>query len=149
VAHRVPRAGSLEDAIAGALLADRPFVPADAVLVGVGWSTVESERAARELGLDALDAPPDVALGASCRLADGPDGLVLVLLEPVTEGRLARSLARLGEGPVVTWWDVPALDEAATTRLSDGPLGPAHLLRAPDDGRFRFLRSPRAATIPA
>ena len=32
-----------------------------------------------------------------------PDGQPLAILEPLTEGRLAGSLARRGEGPAATW----------------------------------------------
>jgi hypothetical protein len=77
--------------------------------VGIGWATVELERAAAELGR-LLDLPPDPwtpagrdqLLGAATLLGPrlGPlvDGPRLVLLEPYTEGRLAASLARHGEG---------------------------------------------------
>ncbi len=84
-------------------------VPEDASLLGLGWGTVDLDRAADELateaGLDgtlARPAPDDEALGAMARrldLADGP----LLLLEPRTEGRLAASLARYGEGPVAIY----------------------------------------------
>jgi hypothetical protein len=84
-------------------------VPEDAPLVGLGWGTVDLDRAADELATEAgLDgalvrpAPEDAALGASARrldLADGP----LLLLEPRTEGRLAAALARHGEGPVAIY----------------------------------------------
>lgn len=50
-------------------------------------------------------APRSMALGCVCRVATGVlfDGGSLALLEPDTEGRLAASLARLGEGPTVAW----------------------------------------------
>lgn len=76
---------------------------ADRALVGIGWATVELDRAAREVGGGLPGAwvtgPPDRLLGASTRLrSTGRDGVTLVLLEPDTEGRLAASLARFGEG---------------------------------------------------
>ena len=84
-------------------------VPEAASLLGLGWGTVDLDRATDELateaGLDgtlARPAPDDEALGAMARrldLADGP----LLLLEPRTEGRLAASLARYGEGPVAIY----------------------------------------------
>jgi hypothetical protein len=83
-----------------------------AATVGVGWATVELERAALELA-DALGVPasrfaPGIdssVLGARCLVADDvlPDGSALVVLEPATEGRMAATLARFGEGPVAIW----------------------------------------------
>ena len=148
-------------AIEAAVRTDRRVVPGGATLAAVGWSTVDFDRAAAELGVDLVALPDDVALGAACRAAidrDGPIGPALILLEPSTEGRLARALARHGEGPIATWWDAD-LDDGpdAEPALADallppavGPLGPARLLReGARDGRFRFLRSRRAATISA
>jgi len=76
-------------------------------LAGIGWATVELERAARELGAGiGIDpaawapAPRDALLGARAWSALAPHerGPVIVLLEPDTEGRVAASLARFGEG---------------------------------------------------
>jgi ribosomal protein S18 acetylase RimI-like enzyme len=84
-------------------------VPDDAPVVGLGWATVDLDRAADELATEAgLDgslvrtAPEDAALGARARRLDLPDG-PLILLEPRTEGRLAAALARHGEGPVAIY----------------------------------------------
>jgi hypothetical protein len=89
-------------------------------LIGVGWATVELDRAEAELDpwldpapADAADgatsaetAPsavevPEPHLGARTRVRRSPGlpGEALVLGEPVTEGRLAACLARDGEGP--------------------------------------------------
>lgn len=114
--------------------------------VGLGWATVELDRAARELGA-AFSVPaarfvPAVtseSLGASARIATGalPGGPAIVLLEPSTEGRLAASLARYGEGPVAIWVavsDVPtAVDAIRETGVPvsvehDGPIGKERLL---------------------
>lgn len=136
----------IEAAVAGA--ADR--VPPDATLIGVGWTTVEIDRAAAELGLTVSPAPDDTALGAWCRSTAGPDGVTVVLLEPATEGRLAWSLARLGEGPYVTWWAAAGIDRLPALGTSSGPLGSVRLLRdRPPDGRWQFLRERVAATISA
>ncbi|HEX5828795.1 MAG TPA: hypothetical protein VFY23_14820 [Candidatus Limnocylindrales bacterium] len=79
-------------------------------LVGIGWATVELDRADDELGpwlgetrASAADADPH--LGALLRLRDagGLPGDAVVLAEPGTEGRLAASLARDGEGPCALW----------------------------------------------
>ena len=126
-------------------------VPADATLIGVGWMTVEIDRAAAEIGLTVSAAPDDAALGAWCRSTAGPDGVTVVLLEPATEGRLAWSLARLGEGPYVDLVGRrPSIDRLPVLGPSSGPLGPVRLLRdRPPDGRWQFLRERAAATISA
>jgi hypothetical protein len=77
----------------------------EARIVGLGWATVELERAQRELervlGAGAwAGAPRDGLLGGRSAVfrsvtSGRPD---LVVLEPDTEGRLAGSLARHGEG---------------------------------------------------
>lgn len=128
--------------------------------VALGWATVDMERAVQELG-DALGIPahrfavaPDTRLlGARCRVASGalPGGSSLVVLEPATEGRLAATLARLGEGPSATWLLVPgdpatggAPGEAiAASAERDGPLGPERLvLGGPAHGPHRLLVRP-------
>ncbi len=101
----------LEAATAGAVLA-------------VGWATVELERAARELGtafdLEFVEAPGSIHLGCACRRSVATvDGVHVVLLEPITEGRLAVTLARHGEGLAAAWIrDDPM--RAATTRSGSG-----------------------------
>ena len=81
-------------------------------LAGLGWATVELDRAADELGMWLGEAPdpgaPDAAdplLGARARVRDagGLPGDAVLLLEPSTEGRLAASLARDGEGPAALY----------------------------------------------
>lgn len=116
--------------------------------IAIGWATVELDRAVSELA-DALGlgngeavfrvAPRSVALGAACRIAPGvlPDGGSLVVLEPDTEGRLARALARLDEGPVAAWLTtkvaasaLKALHAAGFTVAPerDGPFGLERLI---------------------
>ncbi len=134
--------------------------------VAVGWATVELDRAVLELAA-AFDAGVDrfgpasrsALLGCFCLMVAGilPGGASLVLLEPDTEGRLAASLARLGEGPTVTWLqaaDLPTALEALRTAgvvLSaerDGPLGPERLIvDDPVHGPHRLLVGPSAGTI--
>lgn len=84
-------------------LAGRAGLCASPRLVGIGWATVDIERAAA--GLDAVDlrtAEQDDLLGARAwRISAGP--VALVLLEPITEGRLALALARRGEGVVALY----------------------------------------------
>ncbi|MEX1170767.1 MAG: hypothetical protein WEE50_11550 [Chloroflexota bacterium] len=124
----------------------------------LGWATVELDRAVRELS-DALGIPPERfvaaadsrALGARCRVADAalPDGAALVVLEPATEGRLAATLARVGEGPAAIWLAVADLVSArdvaraagiATSAEGDGPLGAEWLiLGGPIHGPHRLV----------
>lgn len=123
----------------------------------VGWATVELDRAAFELARELGAAPgvfvpadDSVALGASSRVALGilPGGLSLAILEPSTEGRLAYTLARLGEGPVAIW---SALDGALTPSdpgTRPGPFGPERLVPGgPVHGPHRFLIGTAPGTI--
>ena len=82
-------------------------------LAGLGWATVELDRAADELGMWlGRGARPGragrastrcSARGARLRDAGGLPGDAVLLLEPSTEGRLAASLARDGEGPAALY----------------------------------------------
>lgn len=75
-------------------------------VIGVGWATVDAERASAELDavIGERAAWPSQAraslLGARVvRREPSPDaGVDLLVLEPDTEGRLAAFLARYGEG---------------------------------------------------
>ena len=94
--------------------------------VAVGWATVELERAVGELthllapGATFEAAPSSVILGARCLVGPAAeDGLRIVLLEPETEGRLAATLARAGEGWAATW----ARDGAVATGPRTGAAG--------------------------
>lgn len=129
--------------------------PATAPLA-MGWATVELDRAALELATllapgARFEAVPDCAiLGARCRAARAGDPAaagapLVILLEPSTEGRLAATLARHGEG----WWarwEPDEDDEASTSPFLTGPLGPERLVAGdPIFGPHRLLV--RAATI--
>lgn len=110
-------------------------------LVVTGYATVDLERAAD----DALVRDPSIRidpptaeplLGARVALVRAGDGTLVALLEPTTEGRLAASLARFGEGPVVLYLvgddgalaRARAVDGLTLTRAEDGPLGRSALL---------------------
>ena len=123
--------------------------------VAIGWATVESERAVRELG-DAfgaglgafVDAPDDGILGARCRIAAGGPAGVIAVLEPATEGRLAETLARLGEGPAVVWFVLEAAPNDRASTPADGPFGPERLVaRSARAGRHVLLLEDEPGTI--
>ncbi len=124
--------------------------------LALGWATVDLERAAAafiELFGPADDAPEAMAddelLGATClRLATGRADLpTIILLEPNTEGRLAASLARNGEGPTAAW--ILGDDRAlARSRPAAGPFGSeVLLLDGLPTGPHRLLVLPEAGTI--
>jgi hypothetical protein len=115
-------------------------------IVGIGWATVELERAAEDLssafvraGMPPpawIPAPRDELLGASAWVSrewwptwGSDDPPAIVLLEPDTEGRLAATLAMAGEGVgaiyVAPRPDAPpgAIDPARLGRPTPGPLG--------------------------
>lgn len=109
------------------------------LLTGIGWATVERERAERELdpAADWVELERDPALGARrwLRAAAGGerDDPVLVILEPDTEGRLAASLARFGEAVAVVY-----LGDDAVTRgrlLRGGPAWGPHVVVFEPTGR--------------
>jgi len=132
---------------------DLPDVPPGTI--AVGWATVELDRAARELagvlvdGTDLVDGPASLILGARTRLgrtrADDGREIWLAILEPETEGRLAATLARTGEGWAATWAPMPAgtPPRPRGSRLSSarpGPFGPERLiLGGPPAGPHRLL----------
>lgn len=106
-----------------------------------GWATVELDRAEaafRNVPVDGLSAQAEDAvarvdsrdelLGAFARVIRDPDGREIALLEPFTEGRLAASLARHGEGFAALYLiadaEAPALARAAGVVLSAPGLGP-------------------------
>lgn len=109
---------------------------AELPVVGIGWATVELDRAARELARIGRfeGAPRDATLGASARRARPGDDTppALILLEPDTEGLLAATLARFGEGVgAVYLGQLDRADVDDTPRLGPprpGPLGSARLV---------------------
>jgi hypothetical protein len=140
--------------------------------VAVGWATVELERATAELagalGIAPgrfVPAPASTVLGARCLVATDafPGGLSLAILEPATEGRLAATLARLGEGPAAVWLAPPAVGSSVTRAgggacdraapilsvAGEGPFGPERLVAGgPVHGPHRLRLEP-AGTIRA
>lgn len=115
---------------------------AELPLAGIGWATVELDRATAEIAetfTEAgiadpgwLPAARDDLLGATARVTGGHDGLpAIVLLEPDTEGRLAATLARFGEGVAAVYLQPTgdrAIDSARLGRAGAGPLGQSRLV---------------------
>jgi hypothetical protein len=154
-----PTPADLADAVSAArddLEAALPGRAEAAQPVAIGWTTVESERAERELadafgaGLGAFrDAPDDRILGGRCRIAAGGPAGVIAVLEPSTEGRLAETLARLGEGPAVVWFVLEVAPTDRTSTPATGPFGPERLVgRSARDGRHVLLLADEPGTIP-
>jgi hypothetical protein len=122
-------------------------------VVGLGWATVELERAERELrarfGIGPFeDASADVHLGAHARRRGD-----VVALEPSTEGRLAAFLVRHGEGPAALYVALPPGLEAALppagvvlSAAAAGPFGEQRLRVGgrPDEPRLVLVRVPSA-----
>jgi hypothetical protein len=109
-----------------------------AAVVAVLWATVDLDRAVGAMGLPAEALSDDELLGAAVRLVRPPGGDPIALLEPTTEGRLAATLARWGEGPAGHY--VRATDGLSSViaraaargigmkRANDGPFGPSALV---------------------
>ena len=129
-------------------------------VIGVGWATVELERAVGQLATALGIAPTafihvtaSTALGAHCLVAWSAlsGGVAVVVLEPSTEGRLARRLARHDEGPAVVWQATPETTSRSEPRAADspGPFGPERLV-PPLPGRpdlIRFIVAAPPGTI--
>ena len=127
--------------------------------LAVGWATVELERSVHELahlvapGAAFREAPSSVILGARCLVAPAvpaaqaapaarPPSLCIVLLEPDTEGRLAATLARSGEGWAATWVPEPVVGtrRGGVSGPRPGPLGTERLvLGGPIAGPHRLF----------
>ncbi|HYO44054.1 MAG TPA: hypothetical protein VES19_12720 [Candidatus Limnocylindrales bacterium] len=139
------------------------------VLIGLGWSTVELDRAEADLQMW-LGPPPggiaavDEHLGARARLRGGAGlpGAWTVLLEPSTEGRAAASLARDGEGPCALYlrpaagldpWVEAARERGVTVSARrEGPFGEQVLLASGPSGPHVIVtegRSPVSGAAPA
>jgi len=115
-------------------------------LVGVGWATVELDRAVREFAPRRFEAvAPDASLGAHALVGRVGAGS-LVLLEPSTEGRLAAALARFGEGATAVYLAARpgALEPLAERsrkageqgRIASGPFGRSFVVDASAQGPY-------------
>ena len=118
----------------------------DLWVAALGWATVDTSRAlgefraalaTRDLGAAARS---DTLLGGSAHVIQDArlPGMRVVLLEPTTEGRLAATLARDGEGPCVLYltpeigldpWIARARKHGiACSQPDDGPVGRSALV---------------------
>jgi hypothetical protein len=101
-----------------------------------GWATVDLDRAESNIpGARSREGLSDELLGARSRWLDLTDGNAALLLEPSTEGRLAASLARFGEGPIALYLrpEAGAAERAiaagfALSTEAGGPLGRQRLV---------------------
>ncbi len=109
---------------------ERDVSVGSAELAGIGWATVELDRAARELGTELglhsgawVPAARDALLGARSWSALAPfgGGPAIVLLEPDTEGRLAATLVRFAEGVAAVYLRDRMAGGSATVAASTGP----------------------------
>lgn len=136
------------------------LLPADSEprVLAVIWATVDVDRVLAGIGLTAEALPNDTLLGAAVRLARPLDGEPIALLEPTTEGRIAATLAQMGEGAagqyVLATGGLPGVvDRAAAAgigikRADDGPFGPSVLvLGGPPAGPHVVLVAGPAGTI--
>ena len=130
------------------------------------WATVEIDRALTDLG---RSGPPvgligvpvdDPLLGARVALVSAADGgIPIALAEPSSEGRLAATLARHGEGPAGRYVQSPIgldalrdLAAAAGVSLSGpaiGPFGPAVLVVTAVAGPHLILVGPSPSSADA
>jgi hypothetical protein len=131
---------------------------AEPVVLAVIWATVDADRVLAGIGLPGIELADDPLLGASVRLVRPSDGDPIALVEPRTEGLLAETLARSGEGPAGRY--VLAADGLASvlvraaaagvalTRAEPGPFGQSVLVRGgPTAGPHLVLVERSTGTI--
>ena len=116
------------------------------VLIGTGgwwtwpviariWQTVDVDRTVADRGLTPEPLPNDDVLGGQGVIVREPDGVPVAILEPSTEGPLAESLARHGEGDAGVYVVPPGgIMEARAvgltlSREAQGPFGRSALVR--------------------
>jgi hypothetical protein len=132
-----------------------------AVELAVIWATVDLDRtlAERRIAPTAIRLLEDTLLGARVVVTSAePGGSPLAIAEPITEGRLAATLARHGEGPAGRYVAVPdgirmararaAEAGFAVSRTQGGPFGASILvLTGPVSGPHLIVCDPR--TVPS
>ena len=128
------------------------------VILAVGWATVDTGRVIGALAGETIEpSPADPHLGAAA-IRVGPSGPYRLILEPSTEGRLAATLARLGEGPVAVYLSAgerglgtfvadARTDGAMVSAILPGPFGPSVILPGgPAWGPHLLVVEPRPGT---
>jgi hypothetical protein len=99
------------------------------------WQTVDVERTVAHLGLEPEALDDDQVIGGQGVLVRPEDGVLVAILEPSTEGPLAESLARHGEGDAGAYVAPPGGFAAARRvgltlyREAPGPFGRSALVR--------------------
>jgi hypothetical protein len=99
------------------------------------WQTVDVERTVADLGLPPEALDEDQVIGGQGVLVRPEDGVMVAILEPSTEGPLAESLARHGEGDAGAYVAPPGgFAEARRAGLTlyreaPGPFGGSALAR--------------------
>ena len=155
-ARLIAGAGALAATAGDASEGDAP--PNERRVLAVIWATVDRDRVLADLDVAAERLAEDPHLGASVTLVRPADGHPIAILEPVTEGRLAATLARRGEGPGGEYVETPlsleAIGGAAAAaglvigRPADGPFGRSVLvLPRRAGGPHLVLVEPSAGTI--
>ena len=123
--------------------------------LAVIWATVDIERAMREVGDGdraaggARKATRDELLGALVVVVGRPGADSVAFAEPDTEGRIAATLARHGEGPAGRYVSAPEGFAAVRRRASEagvaisrpgqGPFGASILVLGPASGPHTLI----------
>jgi len=132
---------------------------AGALTLATIWATVDVERTLADRGVEASELGNDPFLGARVVVPAGGGEDPVAIAEPTTEGRLAATLARHGEGVVGRYVAVAdglagaaarAADRRiAVTRIEAGPFGRSMLvLLGPVTGPHLILCEPAVPSTP-
>jgi hypothetical protein len=130
-------------------------LPAWPVLARI-WQTVDVERTVADLGLEPEALDDDQVIGGQGVFVRPEDGVMVAILEPSTEGPLAESLARHGEGDAGAYVAPPGgfaeARRAGLTLYRDapGPFGRSALVRmhvGPQTAPFTVIVEAAAGTI--
>lgn len=108
-------------------------------VLAIGWATVDRERYVAGLGLGAVEQLADDPHLAAFVVRHGLARPLTLVIEPTTEGRLAATLARSGEGPTAMYLGLGSGGMAAfvaaarpggvpVSTVRPGPLGPSAIL---------------------
>lgn len=128
-------------------------------VLAVIWATVDRDRLLVEAGwAPAMALPDDPFLGASVAEVRSATGETIAVVEPATEGRLAATLARHGEGPIGEYVETPipldtigpaaAAAGLVVSRPAAGPFGRSVIvLSGPVSGPHLVLVERSAGTI--